>query len=342
MAADDNTKDPIAGDLLSWHQPTFNSLAERSFPELAMSLQKQSASVYQQGHGDLAKWQTALSTLPSLPIDSVELSSIVATLGDDIDTAELTTALAPLMPWRKGPFQLNNLLLDTEWRSDWKWQRISAHIDLEYKHVLDIGCGNGYYGWRMLGAGAASVLGIDPMLLFVMQFRAIHQLLKLPSPAVDVLPLGIDDIPNNTAAWDTVFSMGVLYHRRSPIDHLLQLKGCLKPGGQLVLETLVIEGGLGEVLVPTGDGPNADSSRYAKMRNVWFLPSVATLESWLRRVGFTQIKTVDESDTSLDEQRSTEFMQYHSLADFLDPDDRNKTVEGYPAPRRAVILAVKK
>ena len=56
--------------------------------------------------------------------------------------------------------------------------------------------------------------------------------------------------------------MGVLYHRRSPIDHLLELKGCLQTGGELVLETLVIDGGLGEVLVP--------ENRYAKMRNVWF------------------------------------------------------------------------
>ncbi len=338
MATTENT----ANDLLGWHQPAFNLLAERNYPKLATALQQHCATVYQQGHGDLAKWQAALTALPSLPINSVELHSSVTTRGDAVDTAKLTAALAPLMPWRKGPFQLNNLLLDTEWRSDWKWQRFAAHIDLEYKHVLDIGCGNGYYGWRMLGAGAASVLSIDPMLLFVMQFRAIHQLLQIPSPALDVLPLGIDDIPANTEAWDTVFSMGVLYHRRSPIDHLLQLKGCLKPGGELVLETLVIKGALGEVLVPSGDGPNADSSRYAKMRNVWFLPSVATLESWLRRVGFTHVRTVDESDTSLDEQRSTEFMAYHSLADFLDPNDRNKTVEGYPAPRRAVVLAVKK
>lgn len=323
------------------HQATFDALESRGFEALSQSLNASSAAVYQKGHGDLAKWQAALNELPALPIESVELATAVATLGPEINPAELSTALEPLMPWRKGPFQLNNLLLDTEWRSDWKWERLAPHIDLEYKQVLDVGCGNGYYGWRMLGAGAAGVVGIDPMLLFVMQFRAIRTLLNLPTAAIDVLPLGIDDIPDNTAAWDTVFSMGVLYHRRSPIDHLLQLKSCLKPGGELVLETLVIKGGLGEVLVPTGDGPNADASRYARMRNVWFLPSVATLESWLQRVGFKNIRTVDESDTSLDEQRSTDFMRYHSLADFLDPNDPKKTIEGYPAPRRAVILATK-
>ncbi|PMC22346.1 tRNA 5-methoxyuridine(34)/uridine 5-oxyacetic acid(34) synthase CmoB, partial [Klebsiella aerogenes] len=44
--------------------------------------------------------------------------------------------------------------------------------------------------------------------------------------------------------------MGVLYHRRSPLDHLWQLKDQLAPGGELVLETLVIEGDENTVLVP--------------------------------------------------------------------------------------------
>ena len=77
--------------------------------------------------------------------------------------------------------------------------------------------------------------------------------------------------------FDTVFSMGVLYHRRSPFHHLAELKNCLKPDGELVLETLVIDGKRGEVLVP--------ERRYSKMHNVWFLPSCLTLESWLKRSG---------------------------------------------------------
>ena len=245
-----------------------------------------------------------------------------------------------LHPWRKGPYQLFALTIDTEWRSDWKWDRVLPHIaPLKNRLVLDVGCGNGYHCWRMLGEGARQVIGIDPSAKFVFQFNVLkHYLGDLP---VDVLPLGIEQLPTEMQCFDSVFSMGVLYHRRSPIDHLLQLKGCLKPGGQLVLETLVIEGGPGEVLVPTGDGPNADSSRYARMRNVWFLPSVATLESWLRRVGFTDIQTIDESDTSLDEQRSTRFMSYQSLVDFLDPGDESLTIEGYPAPRRAALIATK-
>jgi tRNA (mo5U34)-methyltransferase len=48
---------------------------------------------------------------------------------------------------------------------------------------------------------------------------------------------------------------------------------------------------------------------------------------------------VDVNVTSTQEQRSTEWMSFHSLENFLDPDDHSKTIEGYPAPRRAIITA---
>ncbi|MCU7797779.1 MAG: tRNA 5-methoxyuridine(34)/uridine 5-oxyacetic acid(34) synthase CmoB, partial [Candidatus Thiodiazotropha sp. (ex Myrtea spinifera)] len=140
-----------------------------------------------------------------------------------------------------------------------------------------------------------------------------------------------EDIPPNLQAFDTVFSMGVFYHRRSPFSHLSELKGCLRKGGELVLETLVIEGGPGEVLVPEG--------RYAKMRNVWFIPSPATLISWLSRAGFGDVRLIDVTTTSVEEQRATEWMRFESLADYLDPSQPAQTVEGHPAPRRAIIVA---
>ena len=125
--------------------------------------------------------------------------------------------------------------------------------------------------------------------------------------------------------------MGVLYHRRSPMDHLQELKDCLRPGGQLVLETLVIEGRQGDTLVPEG--------RYARMGNVWFLPSCGTLLGWLRKLGFVDPEVVDVAVTSTDEQRSTNWMKFHSLKNFLDPEESSKTIEGYPAPMRAVVTA---
>jgi tRNA (mo5U34)-methyltransferase len=233
------------------------------------------------------------------------------------------------MPWRKGPFTLHGLHIDTEWRSDWKWDRVLPHLaPLAHRLVLDVGCGSGYHLWRMRGAGAEFVVGIDPSQLFYAQFEAIKHF--NPDPKVHLIPIGIDDMPA-LKTFDTVFSMGVLYHRKSPIDFLQQLKNQLRPGGQLVLETLVVEGDATSVLVP--------GERYAKMRNVWFIPSCEALLGWLQRVGFNDAKVVDLNQTSLDEQRKTRWMENESLVDFLDPTDHSKTIEGYPAPLRAVIIA---
>ena len=182
----------------------------------------------------------------------------------------------------------------------------------------------------MAGEGAGLVVGIDPTQLFLAQFLAVRRFVGDGWP-VHLLPLGIEQVPPKLQAFDTVFSMGVLYHRRSPIDHLMELRDTLKPGGELVLETLVIDGGPGRVLVPEG--------RYAKMRNVWFLPSPAELVRWLQRCGFGEVRVVDVTTTTTEEQRGTAWMDFESLPDYLDPLDSTRTVEGHPGPVRAIVLA---
>jgi tRNA (mo5U34)-methyltransferase len=286
-------------------------------------------------HGDIPRWRGALDDLPEIGASRVELESPAITAAGNALQPEQVEALKKtllrLSPWRKGPYHLHGVTIDTEWRSDWKWERIRPHIrSLEGRCVLDIGCGNGYHVWRMAGEGARLVLGIDPNWLFMHQFAAVRHFVGDDWPAW-LLPLGVDQLPSDQLAFDTVFSMGVFYHRRSPIDHLLQLKSFLKPGGELVLETLVIEGEEGEVLLP--------ADRYAQMRNVWFLPSPPTLVRWMERVGFRDVRVADLNRTSVDEQRGTEWMQFDSLPDFLDPADQARTVEGYPSPLRAVLIA---
>lgn len=286
-------------------------------------------------HGDLIRWGDLLSRLPAISPSRVELDRDAVTVGGDGDCDEPTRRqieflLRDLHPWRKGPFRIHGIPIDTEWRSDLKWDRLANHIQpLDGRLVLDVGCGNGYHCWRMVGAGARLVLGIDPTLISVMQFHAVKQFAG-PWPAY-LLPLGIEDVPPGLRAFDSVFSMGVLHHRRSPLDHLLDLRGLLRPGGELVLETLVVEGGEGQVLLP--------EDRYARMRNVWFLPSPATLLVWLKRCGFRNPRLIDVSLTTGEEQRSTDWMTFQSLADFLDPADSSRTCEGLPAPRRGVFLA---
>ena len=318
------------------YQPLYQTLLElkaEAWVELLPQQLKQAFDL--NSHGSAAGWFDTIEQLPVIKSIASDLNAGVVKIGDRSDLDEKThdllkQQLKNFHPWRKGPYDLFDIHIDTEWRSDWKWDRLKDHIKpLNNRLVLDVGCGNGYHCWRMLGAGARMVVGVDPLLINVLQFQLIR---KLQGEApVYVIPIGLEQIPEAIKTFDTVFSMGVLYHRRSPIDHILELKDCLRPGGELVLETLVIDGKDGEALMPEG--------RYAKMRNVWFLPSCETLMSWLRRCGFKNCRVIDVSTTTINEQRTTEWMQFHSLNEFLDPQNASLTCEGLPAPKRAIILA---
>lgn len=284
-------------------------------------------------YGDLPRWRQALKSLPNLAPQRVVLDRAAVGCEGIIAPQEkdqLTLALRGLHPWRKGPFDLFGVTIDTEWRSDWKWNRLLPGLmSLKGKRVLDVGCGSGYHCWRMLGAGAAEVVGIDPTPLFVLQFKAVQRYLAMPD--IFVLPLGLEQVPAGLRAFDTVFSMGILYHRRSPFDHLQELRDTLCSGGQLILETLVVDGGKNTVFTPPG--------RYARMGNVWCLPSVPTLIGWLEKIGFKQPELIDCTKTTTQEQRSTDWMTFHSLEQFLDPHNHDLTIEGHPAPQRAIITA---
>jgi tRNA (mo5U34)-methyltransferase len=287
-------------------------------------------------YGDLPMWIDALHQLPDIEVARFDLKHQVSighqqSLPQDT-TERLETALRCLMPWRKGPITLFDIKIDTEWRSDWKWDRLLPHITpLKNRKVLDVGCGNGYHCFRSAGEEAAWVLGIDPSPRFVVQFHMVKK--YLPHLPLELIPLTSEQLPPQLGFFDTVFSMGVLYHRRSPLDHLRELKEALIPGGELVLETLVIEGDERQVLVP--------QNRYAMMNNVWFIPSPTALVSWLSKMGFKRVRVVDQAKTRVHEQRSTDWMRFQSLTDFLDPKDQSLTVEGYPAPTRAIIVAEK-
>ena len=124
--------------------------------------------------------------------------------------------------------------------------------------------------------------------------------------------------------------MGVLYHRRAPLTHLRDLRAQLGPqGGELILETLIVD----------GESPLVPEGRYARMRNVWSLPDRETLCAWIRDAGFEHPRVVDVTPTTIEEQRTTPWMTFHSLREALDPQDSTRTIEGYPAPLRATVVA---
>lgn len=275
------------------------------------------------------------SNLPEAAASHIDIDrdKIIIGVPEDIDSdikKAFFTALMTLCPWRKGPFELFGIDIDTEWVSSIKWNRLKdSTAPLEHRRILDIGCSSGYYMFKMASHSPEMVVGIDPFLPFYYQFLTIQKYLKLPN--VFCIPAKFEEMPVMKGYFDTVFCMGILYHRISPIETLRQIKAFLRKGGELVLETLVIEGESETALFP--------EDRYAKMRNVFFIPTVACLTSWLKRSGFKNIKCIDTTPTTSAEQRKTDWIESESLEDFIDPLNPLKTVEGYPAPVRSILTA---
>ena len=314
-------------------------LEDQGFSSWVPSLDKELKDKFAPGkNGNIPRWLDVLSSLPNMQTSVLYFGEDAVKIGDrdevsDSIRSEIECALLQMSPWRKGPFDLFGIGIDSEWQSNLKWRRIQKAItSLAGKRVLDVGCGNGYYAFRMLGQEAKWVLGVDPSALALFQFSALSSFISIPFP-ITFLPVGMESIPRRLEDFDVVFSMGVLYHRRSPFDHLEHLRESLCEGGQVILETLVIDAPRGKVLVP--------GERYAQMRNVWFIPSVLELMHWMRRVGFKHVECVDCTVTTSVEQRTTSWMPFHSLREFLDPVDQSKTIEGYSAPLRAIISATK-
>ena len=297
--------------------------------------------VFQKKHGHMTDWLNVVANLPDIKADKNIIDQDTVHINsknplNEQQSKALLCGLKKLMPWRKGPYQFFDTFIDTEWRSDWKWQRLAPHISsLTGKNVLDVGCGSGYHCWRMLGEGAEYVLGIDPTLRFYMQYLAAQKYIQ--STQFDFLPIGIEHLPTAMEFFDTSFSMGVLYHRRDMQQHIIELRDTLKVGGELVLETLIVD----EDYPKLKNGVLVPEDRYAAMRNVWNIPTIKRLESELKLAGFNNIRCIEENTTSLEEQRRTEWIAGYSLYEFLDPEDITKTREGYPAPKRATMVAIK-
>lgn len=251
---------------------------------------------------------------------------------ESVNTEDLREELKGFMPWRKGPFLMSDVELDAEWDSSIKWSRLEKYVDLKDKVVLDIGCNSGYYMWRMLEKEARFILGVDPSSLFYSQYALMRQNLEVP---VRFLAVGSQELnPVLDRSFEVVFSMGILYHRRDPIDAIREWRDLLVTGGTMVLETLTIEGEEDLCLSPYPS--------YAQMKNCYHLPTDNCLKNWMLRVGFVDIEVVNVEVTSFEEQRKTEWVESWSLEKALDPEDLTKTIEGYPAPRRTLIIAKRK
>jgi len=263
-------------------------------------------------------------------LDKLEIKEASYKNGDIIEInsqcnmQEVEKLAKMLKPWRKGPFKINDLFIDTEWRSYIKWNTLIPFLNLKDKDVLDVGCNNGYYMFRMLEMEPKSITGFDPSALFNLQFEFINKFIKSD---IEYKLLGVEHIPYYEKKFDVIFCMGVLYHRRDPVDMLKELKAGLNKGGEVILDTLMIEGSEEVALSPM---------RYAKMKNVYFIPTLKTLYNWCERAKFSDVEFLGKRYTTTNEQRKTEWIDGESLDSFLNKD-QTKTVEGYEPPLRVYL-----
>lgn len=276
---------------------------------------------------NIAPLREALADLPEGSWD-VTLGDVVTIQGKVIENIEERARL--MMPWRKGPFKLFETYIDSEWQSNMKYNLLRKYFNLKDKRVADIGCNNGYYLFRMQEDAPKLLVGFDPSPLFKTQFDFINHFVK--SDIVYEL-LGVEHVEFYEQKFDTIFCLGVLYHRSDPVAMLKSLYKGLDKEGELFLDTFYIEGEDEVCLTP--------ASTYSKIANVYFVPTINALKNWCLRAGFDSFEVLETSKTQNSEQRKTSWIEGQSLEDFLDKEDKSKTVEGYPAPAR-VYVRVKK
>ena len=239
-------------------------------------------------------------------------------------------AAKKLIPWRKGPFNIFGLEIDSEWQSNIKYNLIRPHFNLKDKVVADIGCNNGYYMFRMLEDKPRKLIGFDPSPLTLHQFEFVNHFVK--SDIVYEM-LGVEHLEFYNHKFDFIFMLGVLYHRADPVGTLKSLARGLNSKGEILIDTFMIDGDEELCLTP--------NKRYSKIPNIYFIPTIPALKNWLERAGFEDIEVLATTVTTSEEQRKTEWSFDQSLEDFLDENDKTKTVEGYPAPKRVYVKARK-
>jgi tRNA (mo5U34)-methyltransferase len=293
--------------------------------------------------------------------------------GDEGDAREvLLDLLHSLKPWKKGPLCLFGVEIQTEWRSDWKWNRIAEAVgDVSGCAVADLGSANGYFAFRLLQRqrdlalkDPSCVLCIDPNLKAWMEFQVLSRFADQHSKVLE-FHLGDDSVLDAlpAASFDVMLCLGVLYHTHDPIGMLRRIFRALRPGGTLVLDCqglpeLVDGGKWGQQGEEESNNKGSESGsggggggeavalvprgRYANAKGIWFLPSVVALENWLRRTNFEDVSCFFSEALSREEQQGNpEWASVASLSEALDPKDPTKTIEGYPAPYRHYIKCKK-
>jgi len=284
----------------------------------------------------IVRFREPLESVAHLRARSLDVSGDVVRIGtaaelSPTDRQTVHDALHAFMPWRKGPFAVFGIDIDAEWRSQRKWQRLLPVLpDLADKVVADIGSNNGYYLFRMAHHKPRLAIGFEPYLQHYFAFQTLNSLAGLDNLHTELL--GVEQVGLYANCFDVVFLMGILYHRVSPIDCLREVRQAMRPGGTLIVESQAIPGDEPVALFP--------KKTYAKVPGTYFVPTGVCLKNWMLRAGFTEVEIFCSHPMSSDEQRRTDWMTFESYADFIDPGDPTRTIEGYPAPLRVFVKGI--
>ena len=283
----------------------------------------------------MQSYRKAAESIQSFQPSTLNLDAPIISIGTatDIESPQsLESILKTFCPWKKGPFNVFGTLIDAEWRSDLKWDRLRPHITpLENRTVADIGCHNGYFMFRMNQDNPKRVIGFEPVPKHFWNFQLLQNLIRCDRLNFELL--GVEHIHYFSRFFDSIFCLGILYHHTDPVGLLRKIHQALAPKGELIVDCQGIPGDRPVALTP--------AKRYAKAKGIWFLPTQSCLENWIRRAGFQKIKVVFAEPLSTQEQRRTDWANIDSLAEFLNPHDPSLTIEGYPAPWRFYAIAQK-
>jgi SAM-dependent methyltransferase len=155
--------------------------------------------------------------------------------------------------------------------------------DLSGLHVLDVGTTNGGAAIECARRGAERVVAVD---VVGDEMFGIRSILDFLGSDVEFVHASVYELPERPELlerqFDLVLFWGVLYHLRHPLLALDALRRLT--AGRISLETAVADGELGGSTPGTvrfyrRDELAGDSSN-------WFVPTVPTLEDWLRSSGF--------------------------------------------------------
>lgn len=304
-------------------------------PEVVLECRKVWRLMMRSPHwNEIRKSLTSLVNDVSLLTTGGDLNAdaITTALPKNVDYEKLRVICRQLISWRTGPYKLGDLELDTEWRSHMKWGRVSPMIpQREGMRIADVGCSNGYFLYKLSTLNPEIAIGFDPVERCWLQFALLQSMLRAPNLAF--LPMGILALDAFPSFFDFILCMGVIYHQRDQALAVRKLYDATRPGGHVLLESLVVPGDEPLTIAPP--------DRYAKMRNAWTMPSAASLKGLFMKAGFQDVRVESFGPLTTSEQRRAEFAPFESLVDFLDPNDPSRTVEGHPAPHTAAVIGRK-